>query len=177
MTEGAGPDRALAQAVARGGRRVAPGSAIPSRELTDASAVTVTRIRGAVAPVIRRKPMSDVIDQGLVSLDAPLGADKADGDPRARRARGRRRPRHRCRGALRRRVGPREKTATGVPGGIAIPHAKSDAVTRPTLATARLDPGVDFGSFDGPADLVFLIAVPTASTRSTSRCSPRSRAR
>ena len=52
-----------------------------------------------------------------------------------------------------------------MPGGIAIPHAKSDAVTQPTLAAARLPEGVDFGSFDGPADLVFLIAVPTASTQ------------
>jgi PTS system fructose-specific IIC component len=109
--------------------------------------------------------MSDVIDQRLVSLDEPLGADKAAviralagavvGAGRATDAE-----------ALFADAWAREeKDSTGVPGGIAIPHAKSDAVTEPTLAAARLPEGVDFGSFDGPADLVFLIAVPTASTQ------------
>jgi PTS system fructose-specific IIC component len=46
------------------------------------------------------------------------------------------------------------------PGGIAIPHCRSEAVTEPTLAFARLVPGADFGASDGPADLVFLIAAP-----------------
>ncbi|WP_025159035.1 PTS fructose transporter subunit IIABC [Leifsonia aquatica] len=53
-----------------------------------------------------------------------------------------------------------QKDETGLPGGIAIPHAKSAAVTVPSLAFARLKPGVDFGATDGPADLVFLIAAP-----------------
>ncbi len=53
-----------------------------------------------------------------------------------------------------------QKDETGLPGGIAIPHAKSAAVTEPSLAFARLNPGVDFGAPDGPADLVFLIAAP-----------------
>ena len=53
-----------------------------------------------------------------------------------------------------------QKDETGLPGGIAIPHAKSAAVTEPSLAFARLQPGVDFGAPDGPADLVFLIAAP-----------------
>lgn len=52
------------------------------------------------------------------------------------------------------------KTATGVPGGIAIPHCRSAAVTEPTLAMARLNPKVDFGAKDGEADLVFFIAAP-----------------
>ncbi|UUX59330.1 PTS fructose transporter subunit IIABC [Glutamicibacter halophytocola] len=52
------------------------------------------------------------------------------------------------------------KTATGVPGGIAIPHCRSAAVTVPTLAMARLNPKVDFGAKDGEADLVFFIAAP-----------------
>lgn len=53
VTEGAAPERALAQAVAHGAAAASlPGSAVPSRELADASAITVTRIRGAVAPVI-----------------------------------------------------------------------------------------------------------------------------
>ena len=52
------------------------------------------------------------------------------------------------------------KTATGVPGGIAIPHCRSTAVTEPTLAMARLSQPVDFGAKDGPADLIFFIAAP-----------------
>lgn len=53
-----------------------------------------------------------------------------------------------------------QKTATGIPGGIAIPHCRSAAVTVPTLAMARLNPKVDFGAKDGAADLVFFIAAP-----------------
>ncbi|TFD54707.1 PTS lactose transporter subunit IIC [Cryobacterium frigoriphilum] len=52
------------------------------------------------------------------------------------------------------------KTSTGIPGGLAIPHCRSTAVTQPTLAFARLASPVDFGSKDGPADLVFFIAAP-----------------
>jgi fructose PTS system EIIBC or EIIC component len=52
------------------------------------------------------------------------------------------------------------QSATGLPGGIAIPHCRSESVTTPSLAFARLDPKVDFGAPDGPADLVFLIAAP-----------------
>jgi PTS system fructose-specific IIC component len=52
------------------------------------------------------------------------------------------------------------KTATGVPGGIAIPHCRSTAVTEPTLAMARLSQPVNFGAKDGPADLIFFIAAP-----------------
>jgi PTS system fructose-specific IIC component len=55
----------------------------------------------------------------------------------------------------------RESTsATGLPGGIAIPHCRTTGVETPTLAFARLDPPVDFGAKDGPADLAFLIAAP-----------------
>ncbi|GLB68109.1 PTS fructose transporter subunit IIABC [Arthrobacter mangrovi] len=57
-------------------------------------------------------------------------------------------------------VAREQKTATGVPGGIAIPHCRSTAVLEPTLAMARLEPRADFGAKDGPADLVFFIAAP-----------------
>ncbi len=57
----------------------------------------------------------------------------------------------------------REATsATGLPGGIAIPHCRTTAVDEPTVAFARLAEPVDFGAKDGPADLVFLIAAPAA---------------
>lgn len=51
-----------------------------------------------------------------------------------------------------------EKAATGLGGGIAIPHCRSAAVNTNSLAFARLKPSVDFGAFDGPADIAFLIA-------------------
>lgn len=53
-----------------------------------------------------------------------------------------------------------EKAGTGVPGGVAIPHARTAAVEVPTLAFARLSRGVDFSGPDGDAKLVFLIAAP-----------------
>lgn len=53
-----------------------------------------------------------------------------------------------------------EKAGTGVPGGVAIPHCRSAAVSEPTLAFARLSRGVDFSGPDGDAQLVFLIAAP-----------------
>ncbi|MBT1675135.1 PTS fructose transporter subunit IIABC [Curtobacterium aurantiacum] len=49
---------------------------------------------------------------------------------------------------------------TGVPGGIAIPHARSASVAEPTLAFSRLARKVPFGAPDGDADIVFMIAVP-----------------
>lgn len=54
-----------------------------------------------------------------------------------------------------------EETTTGVGMGIGIPHAKTEAVNRPSLAFARSNEGVDFGSMDGePATLIFMILVP-----------------
>ena len=41
-----------------------------------------------------------------------------------------------------------------------IPHCRAEAVSSASLGFARLDPKVDFGAPDGPADLVFLIAAP-----------------
>ena len=53
-----------------------------------------------------------------------------------------------------------EQSATGLPGGIAIPHCRSPFVDTASIAFARLNPAVDFGAPDGPADLAFLIAAP-----------------
>lgn len=62
---------------------------------------------------------------------------------------------------LRQDVAAREGLmATGIEGGIGIPHARSAAVTEPTVAFGRSTDGVDFGASDGPARLVFLIAAP-----------------
>ena len=58
------------------------------------------------------------------------------------------------------------KTGTGIPGGIAIPHCRSAAVTQPTLAFARLSRPVDFGAKDALADVVFFIAAPEGADQS-----------
>lgn len=50
--------------------------------------------------------------------------------------------------------------ATGLPGGIGIPHARSLHVTTPSVAVGTSVNGVDFGAHDGPAHLIFLIAAP-----------------
>lgn len=52
--------------------------------------------------------------------------------------------------------------ATGMPGGVGLPHARSEHVTVPSLAVARVPAGVDFGAPDGPATLIFLIAAPAS---------------
>jgi PTS system fructose-specific IIC component len=102
----------------------------------------------------------ELITPDLVALDADLGADKSTvvsrlaalvaGAGRATSA-----------DALHGDAMAREaQAATGLPGGIAIPHCRSAAVTEASLAFARLTPRVDFGAPDGPADLVFLIAAP-----------------
>ncbi|WP_157535967.1 PTS fructose transporter subunit IIABC [Microbacterium sp. Root166] len=104
--------------------------------------------------------MSQTITPELVSLDVGLGADKA-AVIRALAARVVAQGRATDAESLFADAWAREeKDETGLPGGIAIPHAKSAAVTEPSLAFARLAPGVDFGAPDGPADLVFLIAAP-----------------
>ena len=56
----------------------------------------------------------------------------------------------------------REKEGTtGIGEGIAIPHGKTDAVSKPGLAAMVIPNGVDFDSLDGqPAKLIFLIAAP-----------------
>lgn len=54
-----------------------------------------------------------------------------------------------------------EEGTTGIGEGIAIPHCKSDAVSRPGLAAMVIPEGVDFDSLDGaPVNLIFLIAAP-----------------
>jgi PTS system fructose-specific IIC component len=106
--------------------------------------------------------MTELITSELVALDAAIGDSKDDvirslaslvaaagrstdaeglaGDAFAREA----------------------KSATGMPGGLAIPHCRSEHVTESTLVFARLSPPVDFGAKDAPADLVFMIAAPAS---------------
>lgn len=54
-----------------------------------------------------------------------------------------------------------EEGTTGIGMGIAIPHCKSDAVTKAGLVAMVVKDGVDFESLDGtPAKIIFLIAAP-----------------
>ncbi|WP_017177510.1 PTS fructose transporter subunit IIABC [Actinomyces timonensis] len=114
--------------------------------------------------------MTETIDTGgtapliipeLVALDASPGTDKSDVITYlagvvagAGRADG---PEGLATDAL-----ARESTApTGIPGGIAIPHCRSEHVLAASLGFARLAEPVDFGAADGQAaDLIFMIAAP-----------------
>ncbi|MBO9704067.1 MAG: PTS sugar transporter subunit IIA [Arthrobacter sp.] len=103
--------------------------------------------------------MSQMITPDLVVLDADLGSTPAD-VIRTLSGKVAALGRAEAEGLFASALAREEKTPTGIPGGIAIPHAKTDAVTEPALAMARLGNPVPFGAKDGPADLIFLIAAP-----------------
>ena len=98
-----------------------------------------------------------LIGADLVRLDADLGATKTDvitalagvvgASGRADAA-----------GLAADALSREAKMATGLGNGIAIPHCRSAAVNTNSVAFARLQPPVDFGAADGPADLIFMIA-------------------
>jgi PTS system fructose-specific IIC component len=104
--------------------------------------------------------MSDLITPELVTLDKDLGTERSSvirylAEQVAAQGRS-----TEVDGLYADALARENKTSTGVPGGIAIPHCRSTAVSEATLAMARLAPPVDFGAKDGPADLVFFIAAP-----------------
>ena len=104
--------------------------------------------------------MSDLITADLVLLDENLGETRFDVIAKLAQAvvnAGRATDFEQLYAAAEARE---SKTETGIPGGIAIPHCRSAAVTEPTLAMARPNPAVSFGAKDGPADLIFFIAAP-----------------
>ncbi len=101
-----------------------------------------------------------IITTDLVALDVDAGGDKeavigllADRLAAAGRATDRD-------GLIAAAMAREAQSATGLPGGIAIPHCRSPHVDEATIGFARLSPPVDFGAPDGPADLAFLIAAP-----------------
>ena len=55
--------------------------------------------------------------------------------------------------------------ATGLPGGIGLPHARSEFVSRTSIAIgiAKYGHSLDFGAADGPATVILLIATPASS--------------
>ena len=65
-----------------------------------------------------------------------------------------------------RHVNAREhQLATGLPGGIGLPHARSEFVSRTSIAVGitKYGKALDFGAADGPATVVLLIATPASS--------------
>lgn len=53
------------------------------------------------------------------------------------------------------------EASTGIGGGIAMPHAKTNVVNEATVVFAKSSKGVEFDSIDGePAKIFFMIAVP-----------------
>jgi len=116
--------------------------------------------------------MSELITPDLVRLDVGLGSDKQD-VIRALAAVVAESGRTGNADGLATDVLAREATsATGMPGGIAIPHCRTEHVDVPTLVFARLAPPTDFGAKDGPADLTFLIAAPAGGDDFISRAYP-----
>jgi fructose PTS system EIIBC or EIIC component len=103
-----------------------------------------------------------IIDADLVLLDVDAGADKQAviGRLVSRLADAGRTTD--ADGLIAAAMAREEQSATGLPGGIAIPHCRSPHVDTASIGFARLQPPVDFGAPDGPADLAFLIAAPEA---------------
>jgi fructose PTS system EIIBC or EIIC component len=103
-----------------------------------------------------------IINTDLVLLDVDAGGDKQAviGRLVSRLADAGRT--HDTGGLIAAAMAREEQSATGLPGGIAIPHCRSPYVDTASIGFARLSPAVDFGAPDGPADLAFLIAAPEA---------------
>jgi fructose PTS system EIIBC or EIIC component len=103
-----------------------------------------------------------IINADLVLLDVDAGGDKQTviGRLVGRLADAGRT--HDTDGLIAAAIAREEQSATGLPGGIAIPHCRSPYVETASIGFARLNPAVDFGAPDGPADLAFLIAAPEA---------------
>ncbi|MEU1625643.1 fructose-specific PTS transporter subunit EIIC [Streptomyces sp. NPDC020096] len=60
-------------------------------------------------------------------------------------------------------LGREAQGTTGLGEEIAIPHAKTDAVTAPVVGFARSSEGIEWGALDGTkAKLIFMISVPEA---------------
>jgi PTS system fructose-specific IIC component len=103
-----------------------------------------------------------IINTDLVLLDVDAGADKGTVIGRLVNRLAEAGRTTDTEGLLDAAMAREEQSATGLPGGIAIPHCRSPYVDTASIGFARLNPAVDFGAPDGPADLAFLIAAPDA---------------
>ena len=105
--------------------------------------------------------MTDMITTDLVRLDARLGADKHEVIRALAGVVERRRPSRRTSTSSSPTRWPaRRPRPPACPAASRSRTAAPPGVDEPTLAFARLSPGVDFGAKDGPADIAFLIAAP-----------------
>ncbi|WP_285728172.1 PTS sugar transporter subunit IIA [Psychromicrobium xiongbiense] len=57
------------------------------------------------------------------------------------------------------------QVATGLPGGVGLPHARSQYVEKTTIAVGitKFGHALDFGAVDGPATIVLLMGTPATS--------------
>lgn len=106
--------------------------------------------------------MSQLITEQLVVLDQPMGPTKDDVIKALARLVADAGRSDNPEGLADDAFARESKSATGMPGGLAIPHCRSEHVTESTLAFARLSPPIDFGAKDSGADLVFMIAAPAS---------------
>lgn len=61
-----------------------------------------------------------------------------------------------------------EEGTTGMMDGFAIPHAKSDAITKPAILVIKLKQGIEWDSMDGqPTQYIIAMFIPTAESGST----------
>ncbi|HET7666115.1 MAG TPA: fructose-specific PTS transporter subunit EIIC [Mycobacterium sp.] len=103
-----------------------------------------------------------IINTDLVLLDVDAGGDKETVISRLVNRLADAGRTHDTEGLIGAAMAREAQSATGLPGGIAIPHCRSPYVETASIGFARLNPAVDFGAPDGPADLAFLIAAPEA---------------
>lgn len=68
-------------------------------------------------------------------------------------------PREKEQDALQAVLKRESKMSTGMEGGVAIPHGKSDAVQRMVAALAVSRRGVDFDALDGQPSYIFIMTV------------------
>ncbi len=66
-------------------------------------------------------------------------------------------------GALKAVVEREEKMSTGMNNGVAIPHGKTDCVSKLIVAVALKTCGIDFGSTDGMPSTIFIMTISPAS--------------
>ena len=129
--------------------------------LTTAIPIVPTTTTGSVST--GRKTVLDYIDERTIVLDV----DETDRDRMIRTLAGMMSTTGRITdvGLVAQAAFRRETHGTTSMGnGIAIAHAKSEAVLAPVLAFARSKQGIDWNSADGEkATLIFMVAVPKAS--------------
>ena len=160
----AAPER-LREAVAYGAAAASlPGSTMPREADLDRAGVVVTVFTAAAERRLtpRGLVVPELINSDLVTLDAQFGDTKDDVIRALAQVVADAGRSSNPTGLADDAFAREAKSATGMPGGLAIPHCRSEHVTESTLAFARLAPPIDFGAKDGPADLVFMIAAPAS---------------